>query len=202
MRIAIFLLFIAACTTLVQKPIEPLPDGRIALSWETKPERREWSDKLTRLIYDNLDYYSKASDIKTICPRWDDLNERHRIKAVAEFWVALFFYESSWNPKSQSVDVGTSGDRNTWSIGLGQISVVDQKSFGLKTSYTFDELITPFPNMELSHAIMMRQLARRNKLLLDNKDSMRYWAIILFSNKYQKISQVIERIKSNSECGG
>lgn len=199
MRYIILLLFIAACTTLVQKPIEPLPDGRIALSWETKAERREWSDHLTRLIYDNLSYYQKAEDVTWFCPRFKEMNERQQIRAIGEWWISLFYFESSWNPKSQSVDVGTSSDRNTWSIGLGQISVVDQKSFGLKTNYTFDELITPIPNMNLSHAIMLRQLARRNKLRLKNSDSLRYWAVVLEGNKYDKSEQIRKRMKEVCE---
>ena len=173
------------------------PEGRISLSWDSKEERKAWSDKWIELINIDLASYEKAGDIKRICPKFFSLNKAEKAKAIGEFWVATAFYESGFNPNSQSVDVGTKDNKDSWSVGLYQLSVRDSAN-KKGPNYSFNELLKPFPNIHLAHIIMKRQIENCGKLILPNSSKCRYWAVILDGNKYSKVDQILLRTKSNA----
>jgi hypothetical protein len=174
---------------------------RVALSWETKPERKEWSDSLISRMNADWALYDAAKDIGTFCPKYSSLPKATRQKAWGEIWVGLAYYESSWNPKSASVDVGDPKKRDTYSIGLYQVSVVDQPWAGGGTKYTYDELLTPLPNIHLATVLMKRQLKNTGMIALDNSSKFRYWAILLQKNRYEKIKEIAARVQENvQEC--
>jgi hypothetical protein len=196
MKLCYFLLlFLSACVP-VTAPVVPVEQEVIApLSWEkNRPERAAWSKHLTSKIKSELALFGSAKDLKTICPKSESLSDSQKLQAIAEFFVALAYYESSWNPKSSGVDVGSKDDKGSWSIGLYQISVNDQKWSGGGLKYTYDELTTAEPNIDLAMVLMKRQLERNKLYILPNSAKDRYWAVILDGNRFSKIPQIKQRV--------
>ena len=177
-------------------PTETLPE-RIALYWENTtephPERIPWSDELISLLSKDFDLYDKASDFKEICPKYNSLGKNLKLKSLGEFMVGLAYYESSFKPTQESVDVGTKYDKGSWSVGLYQMSANDNSAKFVGASY--EDLKKPIPNIRVAMEQMKRQMKNRNKFLLDKSDSMRYWAIILKNGKYQKIKEIAARVQ-------
>lgn len=151
------------------------------------------SDYLVSRLYEIYDsHIVKIKDGAKIHPQWASLTKDQQISVLAAFWVQVAKHESGWNPKSASVDVGTKGKRDTWSIGLFQISVVDQSWAKPrdKAKYTYEELLTPIPNIDLTIAIFKRQIDKEGLVFLKNSSKYRYWAVILEGGKYSKIAAI------------
>lgn len=179
-------------------PTSPPTSGRIALSWESKsPTRAEWSDVLTGLIRENLHVYNGAKDITRIVPNWANLSSDQKIKALGEFFVALCTRESSWDPSETSVDVGTKGDKSSWSIGLFQMSVRDWQNDPKKggPGFTFEQLVTAIPGIRLFHRAMILQIQNTGKLILKMGEKHYYWAPILEGNKYYDLPDILADMK-------
>lgn len=182
---------------------DPILTERIPLYWENTtaphPERKPWSDALVKEVRKNLSDYSKAKDIKEICPRFESLNEDQKVKGISEFFVALAFYESGFNPKSSSVDVGNKDNRNSYSDGLFQVSGTDRVSRSL--GYTYQDLLKPIPNIEVATEIFRRQISNCGEFILPNSSKCRYFATLLEGNKYNKIKEIKARVlKHAKEC--
>lgn len=181
----------------------PEPLSYIPLYWENttspRPERAPWTKQLSELIKQNLTTYSEAKDIGEICSKFYSLTDLGKIKAIGEFFVAMAYYESSFNPNSASVDVGTQGDKGSWSVGLYQMSGNDgsAKKFGCD----FTCLQDPLMNIKVANEQMVRQITRTGLILLPNSNASRYWAVILKGNKYSKIADIQARVKKYApEC--
>lgn len=195
---AIIVLLLSSCATKVVTPpdqnVEPVSGERIVLSWENTtdphPERKPWSDHLTKLVDADMSIYDSAKDIEFFCPKFKSLDDQRKIKAVSEMWVATAYYESGYNPNSQSVDVGTKSDRNTWSIGLLQMSQVDQSSYKLPFGFSFDDLLQPENNLTLGLAVMKKQIQRRGLIVVPTSP---YWAV-LYRGKYSKVDEISARV--------
>lgn len=176
------------------------PSERIALSWENTtaphPERKPWSDKLTSIIKTDLVKYSEAKDITRICPKYKTLKDEQKIKAIGELYVGLAYYESSFNPKSFSVDVGNKNNKETWSVGLYSMSGVDSASRLYGADFT--KLQDPLINIQVAAEQIRRQLKNTGLLILPNSSKYRYYAVILDGNKYSKVSEILARVKKNS----
>lgn len=161
-----------------QEPVvqAPVASGvRIALSWETNnPERKEWSDFVVKNVRENKKLYD-AADMVRFCPKYNSLSSEQQVRAIGEFWQSLVYFESSYNPKSSSVDVGDEGNLDTYSVGLCQMSVVDQKNYGVPLGYKYADLLKPIPNLDLAMNIMHKKLAKVPKIIL--RDGV-YWAVI------------------------
>jgi len=203
--LGVFLSVLTGCEIPAQELAEKPAPARIDLSWESeklygkRSGGQEWSDALVESIKRDMALYDAAKDTKRICPKYAALDESERIKAIGEFWVALAVFESSWNPKSAAVDVGKKENRDTWSVGLYQVSVVD-KANREATKYNYDQLLEPVPNIKLATEIMRRQLKNYGLLILPNSSKGRYWAVILDGNKYSKIPEIIARMKKTTAC--
>lgn len=189
----------------VRVPVEVPPASdrvRIHLYWEDStephPERIPWTDRMMGHVEKNFDLFDNAKDIRRICPRYNHLNYTERLKAIGEFLAWLSYYESAWRPATAVVDVGKPDKPDTWSVGLFQVSVVDQSWAGGGYSYTFEQLKSPLPNIDLAMALMVRQLRRNGLFILPNSHKDRYWAIILEGNKYQKIDEILGRVKKHA----
>jgi len=173
----------------------PSPRKRPALSWEQgHPERAAWSDALYRYL-EQYWAYDDASDVTLIYPKWKSASRETKLQVMAEFWVAVSYYESSWNPKSASVDVGTQGDKGSWSIGLLQMSVNDQPNYGFRFGYSYEDLLTPAPNLHLALAIMQKQIQKRGRIMIPKGQPGLYWAVASPGGKYDKTSQIIARVQ-------
>lgn len=178
---------------------EPIIEKTDGLSWDSRPNGLEWSQFLKSEIDSQLfELLDVSPDALRICSKYPTMNKTQKIHLWSEFFVWLMFYESSWNPKSSSVDVGSKSNKDTWSAGLFQISVTDQWDSDTRLGYSFDDLLDPIKNMRLGIRVMKRQLKRTQRVILDNKDKMRYWAVILDGNKYSKVSEILSKTRSNA----
>lgn len=181
-----------------RKPIQVIEDPTntvIKLSWDNEVIKK-WSDYLVKKVTDNISILSAASDCNDIYPGFESLSVLKKIHVLSEFLVNVAYYESGWKENSAGIDVGNAEDKDTWSVGLFQVSVVDQKNYGMSLNYNFKELTTALPNIDLTIEILKRQIKKRGKIFLDNKDSARYWAVILKGNKYSKIADIIKRTRA------
>lgn len=176
------------------------PAERIALFWENttspKPDRKPWSDALISALDKNFATLGKATDTKRFCPKYSSLSKEQKLKAMGEFFVALAYYESGYNPESSSVDVGTKDDLNSYSVGLYQMSGNDSAAKLFKADYK--ALKNPITNINVAVEQMRKQIKNTGLFILPNTSKFRYWAIILDGNKYSKVPQVIERVKKHA----
>lgn len=187
----------------VPDPATPAPSPspvRIALSWEDgDPSRASWSDALTSAIRRDLAVYAGAKDIERIVPKFKSLTDDQKVKALGEFYVGMAYYESGFNPKSQAVDVGTQSNRDSWSIGLYQLSVRDwQNKDSGGPKFTFDQLLEGVNNIILANRTMVLQIQKTGLIILPNTSKSRYWAVILDGNKYQKVDAILARVRKNA----
>lgn len=153
-----------------------------------------WGEVLSRLITNNLAVFDKASDIRTVRPDWFSLTETQKTAVLVEFFKTLIYYESGYNPLSESVDVGNKYDKETWSVGLLQLSGVDKANLGLPVGFDYEGLKDPINNITQGIAIMVNQINKRGKILISNTEKgnpSKYWATINPGNKYDKSKQII-----------
>lgn len=221
MRSIILLLFVATLSafTWSKKPIEPEikpipyppivaetppvdptpveePKTRMALYWENTteahPERAPWSDELVGILTKDFVVYDAALDWNEICPKFDTLDQDAKIKAMAEFWVAVAYHESAFKPGQESVDVGNKSNKDTWSVGLYQMSATDNAAKAEGVNY--QGLKDPVKNIRVAMNQFKRQVMITGKVLLDKSSPNRYWAVILKRGKYQKIDNIKTRV--------
>jgi Transglycosylase SLT domain len=179
----------------------PLPYKHAKLSWEKDASRIEWSNYLfSKLSSDYKEAFLKATDGKRLCQKYDTLSLDQKIDVWAEMISSMAYYESSWNEKSASVDVGKQSQKNTWSIGLLQISVIDQQWSGGNLKYSYNELLTAKPNLHLAMQIMARQIEKTGLFILPNSSKYRYWAVFLDGNKYSKVGQITKQVNALPFC--
>lgn len=217
----VFLIYLTACTSF-QKEAENKPQPIInhsptpaptpnfqsvypALSWENTtqphPERKPWSIILIDEISENFEILDKAKDIKFFCPKYESLGKDLKLQAWGEFFVALSYYESAYDPKNYSVDVGDPSDKRTYSTGLWQVSASDIENYNLSKklpAYTFQDLLTIEPNAKLTLALMSRQI-EKNGLIVQPLFKNVYWAT-LYRGRYDEIDQIANRVKKLKFC--
>jgi hypothetical protein len=165
---------------------------QIPLTWEKNhPERVEWSGALSCFVACYFYFLDKASDIETIRPDYRSLTKDQKINVWCELFCALAKYESDWNPKSEDVDVGAQSDKNTWSLGLCQLSQVDQESYGIHLGWTVDDFLDPIKNLFFCVRIIAHQIDKRGKLLIAPGEAGLYFATLHYpGGKYDKTAQI------------
>ena len=159
---------------------------------DSKGWQQAWSDHLRKII--NVEEFSKASDIKRLRADWDELSVNGKLDALVEFFKALAYYESSYNPRCQTVDVGVKDNKSTWSIGLLQLSVIDQSNLNIRMGLDFETLQNPENNLSLGVAIMVNQIKKRGKVFIPKGETGNpgvYWATLNPGNKYDKSDKII-----------
>jgi Transglycosylase SLT domain len=168
----------------------------ILLSWEqttqAHPERAAWSRYLISMIQINFSVLSKAIDLKLFYPNFDLVSDKTKTRLISEIFVAVAKYESGFNPASASVDVGNKSNKDTWSVGLFQMSVVDQPNYHLPTKYKYDDLLQPIPNIDLAVQIMTKQVLAHGVFIVPSHP---YWAT-LYNGKYSKIKEIIAYVQN------
>ncbi len=85
------------------------------------------------------------------------------------FFKRLIYFESGYNPLSESVYVGTPNDKQTWSVGLLQLSGVDKSNLGLPVGFHYEGLKNPENNIIQGIAIMVNQINKRGKIINSEK---------------------------------
>jgi hypothetical protein len=159
-----------------------------------------WSNALYDLVAANFQVLNQARDIDTFCPTYNSLNRDERINLWAGVIAATTYYESSYNPTSNSVDVGNKSNKDTWSVGLLQLSVVDQQNYGLKYGFNFADLQTPIKNLQLGVAILTKQIAKYGILLIPVGGKGLYWATLHPGGKYDKTASIAKMTTKFSFC--
>lgn len=196
MRIILFLSFFLLSSCKFIDDLMPIITAPVTTTTtlEVKQKPLSWNKPwdLDGLMVGYQQVLSAAKDLPRICPKFSTLSPLDQRLVLNEFIVAIAFYESSWNEKSSAVDVGTVENKGSWSIGLMQVSVIDyQNKFG----YTYEQLLTAIPNLHLALEILSIQVSKYGILILDNSSKGRYFAVILDNNKYQKVEQIIARVR-------
>jgi hypothetical protein len=188
----------------VPQPVEQvkpnIPDlVQVPLPWEKNhPERIEWTNTLYSLIDQKFASLEKAKDMGQFCPKYYSLRDDQKKIAWAVLFDSIVYYESGYNPKSSSVDVGSKSDKNTWSVGLFQISSTDSKNWKIPFSFSYEELKDPKNNMKLALEIFSKQLDRQNLIVVTKS---LYWAVIgKPPYKYSKVPQIIKKMKVIDFC--
>jgi len=198
---AFLLLSLTACTRAEMQPEFPVAQLKptAKLSWEINhPERAFWSDALMNQITLNFDSFAKAKDSKFFMPNFESLSRNEKIRIWAEIMVWLAYYESSWNPLSYSIDVGSPKDKDTWSVGLYQLSVVDGPI--KKLGYSFKDLQDPIKNITGGVAIFVRQFNKYGVWLIFGGPSQGlYFATLHPGGKYDKSEAIKQRVQSSSD---
>lgn len=163
------------------------------LAWDNKLGDKV-SEHLFNTIKNNLEILNKAKDFNLLNSS-SNLSDYQKICIWCHFFVAVAKFESSYNPKSYSVDVGTKNDKGSWSVGLYQMSAND--SSAKKFNATFESLQDPIVNINVSVEQMTKQIKNSGLIFLPNNSKYRYWAVLLVGNKYSKIKQIISETKKN-----
>lgn len=166
----------------------------VVLGWN-----HNWTIFIEQVVHgDTLKTLSCASDILTLKPNYKTLSDDDKVKVWCDFFQALSYFESCYDPKSQSVDVGVYSDKNTWSIGLLQLSVIDQSNLGLRFGYDFNDLLDPYNNLKFGIEIMKNQIRKRGKIFIPHGEKGNpslYWATLSPGGKYDKSQKVIEWVQ-------
>lgn len=161
--------------------------------------KQEWAENLVKIIDEKLEIFSAAKDIEVIYPNFRILTSYQKVQVLTEFFKWLAFYESGWNPKSESVDVGIDGVPDTYSIGLLQLSVVDQSNLNIRLGYDFNMLLEPMANFKLGVEIMCNQIRKRGKILIpkgEKGNPSLYWATLCPGGKYDKSQEIISKVRA------
>lgn len=172
------------------------------LAWESSahPERAGWSAALESLVDQHFSVLDQARDIATFCPNYSSLSHEERVNLWADVFAATAYFECSWNPASSSVDVGNQSNPDTWSVGLLQLSVVDQANYGFPFGYSYSDLKDPVKNLTLGVAIMAKQIAKKGKVLIAAGETGLYWATLHPGGKYDETAAIAKMTKKLSFC--
>ena len=156
-----------------------------------------WDEVLNRLLYSNLDSFDKAKDIEVIRKDWFSLSEEQKVKVLTAFIKTLAYYESGYDPLCESVDVGTKGNKETWSVGLLQLSGVDKSNLGLPVGFDYEGLKNPENNIIQGIAIMVNQINKRGKIIIPKSEKGNpgvYWATLNTGNRYDKTDLILKEV--------
>jgi hypothetical protein len=167
------------------------------LDWEAgHPERAAWSVALISDLNAHFSSFAHARDADQFHPRWNSLTRDQQVTVLAEMIVWTSYYECGWNPADYGVDVGNKDDNRTWSVGLLQLSVVDQANYHLPLGYSFADLQNPIKNLNFGVAIMAKQIDRHGKILIPVGESGIYWSTLHPGGKHDKSAEIEAHTRS------
>jgi N-acetylmuramoyl-L-alanine amidase len=170
----------------LNKPSEAPVEMKVivtALPWDHKPWGPKLSEHLRRLIRDTGMCDMIPIDAHLFTYQFEKLPRAARIEFWAHFWAKLAYYECSYDPACNSVDVGHQDDKDSWSVGMLQMSVCDQPNYGVRLGYNFADLQDPFKNLNLAMPIAANLLKKWGRICgRKSEDSWyglaRYWGTL------------------------
>ncbi|WII72068.1 murein L,D-transpeptidase catalytic domain family protein [Bdellovibrio sp. 22V] len=186
-----------------------------SLAWETssKPERKNWSQYLMKLVLEDWNSLLKGtSDITSFCPTYYSLNNNERANVWAQLFVGMARYESNYNPTSRMHETTMGTDYVTkkpvYSEGLLQLSYQDIGGYSFcKFDWSKDKylsstdpkktILDPYINLHCGVGIMAKQIARKGAIKVG---SGAYWAVLKTSSSSNKISSITSMVKSLPIC--
>jgi soluble lytic murein transglycosylase-like protein len=152
------------------------------------------------MVWTNFKELDRAQDIATFCRRYAVLSDAQKVNVWSNLFAATSYYESGWKPTASSVDVGTPSDENTWSVGLLQLSVVDQANYGLPFGFTFADLQNPVKNLQLGVKIMAKQINKHGRVLIPAGGTGLYWATLHPGGRYDASKSIAKITARLSFC--
>lgn len=187
-------LALISCTTAPIEEAKRTPDiNQVVLPWS----HADWDKELYASI--DIKVYDKAKDIGVFCPNYFNLQIEIKKRVIGEFYVELARRESDWKIESESVDVGSVNNKDTWSVGLFQMSVVDQISYNFPMGYGYGTLLQPVPNIKLAVAIMEQNISKYESIQL--RRGLAYWAPLMINGKYNQVDGIVAKVKQRvKEC--
>jgi len=168
--------------------------GEVNNESSEKSWKKDWQEFVEDYFIKNSTTFLQASDIERIYPRFRALPLPYQASAFAEFIKWTAYYESSWNINSSSVDAGTVENKDTWSVGLLQVSVIDQKNHKLSTSFNYEDLKKGIPNLTLGLLILKNQIIKRGKFFLKKGEPGLYWSVLCDGGKYDKLPKILPAV--------
>ncbi len=187
----------------------------VPLAWESSkyPQREDWSNYLMTLILtDWKSLLAGASDIKTFCPTYYNLNNNQRANVWAQLFVSMAKFESAYSPTSrmQETTMGTDPvtGRPVYSEGLLQLSYQDITAYKFcKIDWSKDKnlsatdpkktILDPYINLHCGVGIMANQIAKKGTIAIG---SGAYWAVIKTNSKYNQLSSITSMVRGLSLC--
>ena len=186
-----------------------------SLAWDKSATRRQWSNLIYSVILKEEPIFlnDTPKDIKTFCPKFDDLNVGEKLNFWGQFIVAVAERESSWRPNTYYVETTMGTDPVTKSQiaseGLLQLSYQDEKNHNLDCGFDWDKdkklhykdenktIFNPFLNLRCGIKILAKQLKKYDKIVISKGA---YWSVIKEGHKSNKVSLISKRTKSLSFC--
>lgn len=187
----------------------PVSQGlQATLSWElpcndsqiyqgAHPERHAWSVALFMEIQKNYATFMQATDIKTVIPELDSLNQAQRITKLCELMVGVAKYECSWNPAETSVDVNGSSDPDNMATGLFQMNVPDQQWYHTGTNFTHQELLDPIYNIKVGVGIVVYLIQKRGTITFikgHGGNPGAFFETLMFGAKYENVQNILAMV--------
>jgi hypothetical protein len=133
-----------------------------------------WDKELRYQISQSLPDLEEARDIETWCPTYHLLGEFDRIDVWGTLFVAVAFYESSYNPRNKHLE-----DSGEWSLGLFQLSTPDEMNWC--NHATWNDLFDPINNVRCAVPLMSHLIAKDGVLTAGNNGTTamgaaKYWS--------------------------
>ncbi len=174
---------------------------------------------MSALSLQYLPTFSRASDLKDFCPKFANLSQDKKVKAISELVIGIFYFESSYSPVSWMRETKMSIDKITGvqiaSEGLGQLSYQDTRNYPhiascQKISWAIDKpldaishrnpaktIMNPITNIECSMDILA-QLTASDGMIAGyepKRGGAKYWSVLWPQTHHQAI---IERLKTRT----
>lgn len=186
----------------------------LSLYWENTtaphPERKPWSQQVSRYVDENMETIGAAKDLTYFCPKYQTLDRQKKIKAVAELIASVIYFESSYNPVSWMTETTMGIDpvtgKQVKSQSLMQLSYQDknwapwcqfdwEKDKHLSPSDPKATINVPAINLGCGLPILNNQIKKRG--VFAAKEGV-YWAVLRGGDKYETRQSFCARTGS---CG-
>jgi hypothetical protein len=202
----------AAPAPIVPPPTPPPPTVasglQAALSWELPchdtqilqgphPERHPWSVALYWEIQKNYQTFIRATDIRTVIPTMDNLDETQRITKLCELMVGVAKYECSWNPAATSSDVTGATEVDQLATGLFQLNVADQKWYHTGTNFTHEQLKDPINNIKAGVGIVVHLIEKYGSITFQkghHGSPAPFFETLMFGAKYENVQNILKMV--------
>lgn len=165
------------------KPIYTLTEANLskggALSWDTKPERKSWSQELLATIPAHLEQLEVGNPEQFVAG-YVQLSQLERVGYWAELFIAIAKFESSWKPNAIYHEPPPLG---VDSIGLLQLSYEDEAIYRLeRLDRAKRSLEDPLVNLRCGVKILASLLTQDRMVAFSNGNShrggARYWSVL------------------------
>jgi len=155
----------------------PAPVQVQGLSWEVgHPERRDWSQRLVLLLKPQVGVFAGAKDIEVMCPGFKAFDANKQAVILAEMFVKISKFESSWNPNSTYQEPPPPKGPGTLSIGLWQMSYGDGNV--CPSNKAGGDLFDPLVNADCAVSKAVALVKKDGVIAVAKLGMRRYWSVL------------------------